>query len=217
MEDHAMLHGMYVLLMSFLALLLPLSCTHAADTKTLDSGFVVLDGTLSTNKPALSAYGIKPAHIIYEGMLWSRDQWSAPLPDAEVVRQRAREALAKGQPVVINIERRPLRGDPSVVADSLQRYLQVLRWFRSEEPGLRIGYYSTVPIRDYWRAIQDRDSPDYKAWQKENNALRPLAREVDVAYPSLYTFYEDRAGWVKYAEAQLREAKRYSKLVYAFL
>ncbi|MDO9084545.1 MAG: hypothetical protein Q7U56_14825, partial [Humidesulfovibrio sp.] len=40
---------------------------------------------------------------------------------------------------------------------------------------------------------------------------------VDIIFPSLYTFYDDPAGWKKYAIATIQEAKRYGKPVYPFL
>jgi hypothetical protein len=42
---------------------------------------------------------------------------------------------------------------------------------------------------------------------------------VDALFPSIYTFYTDRQGWVTYAIAQITEAKRKAKgkPVYAFL
>jgi hypothetical protein len=40
---------------------------------------------------------------------------------------------------------------------------------------------------------------------------------VDAIYPSLYTFYPDQDGWLKYALANISEARRYGKPVYVFL
>src|SRR5205085_1032044 len=48
---------------------------------------------------------------------------------------------------------------------------------------------------------------------------RSLAETVDAVFPSLYTFYrrEDSDGWVTYAKANLEQARRYQKPIYAFL
>jgi Hyaluronidase. len=53
----------------------------------------------------------------------------------------------------------------------------------------------------------------------ENDRIISLAQTVDVFYPSLYTFYTDKAGWVEYATAQISEARRLAngKPVFAFL
>ena len=53
---------------------------------------------------------------------------------------------------------------------------------------------------------------------QENDQLRPLAGAVDILFPSLYTFYTDQGGWVRYAYAQIAEARRNAngKPVYVF-
>jgi hypothetical protein len=97
--------------------------------------------------------------------------------------------------------------------------MSVLRWFNDAVPEVLVGYYGLPPIRDYWRAIKDQNTPEYLSWQAENDRLRPLVDGVNALFPSLYTFYTDRDGWVKYAIASIREARRYpgNKPVYVFL
>jgi hypothetical protein len=99
------------------------------------------------------------------------------------------------------------------------KYRTVLRWFHEAAPRLRLGYYGTIPVPDYWRAIQGTTSADFKAWQQDNDRLGLIAKDVDVLFPSLYTFYADRQGWVAYAIAQISEARRKAKgkPVYAFI
>jgi hypothetical protein len=52
-----------------------------------------------------------------------------------------------------------------------------------------------------------------------NDREAPIARLEDILLPSVYTFYEDREGWVQYAIQQIQEARRYggNKPVYVFL
>jgi hypothetical protein len=75
------------------------------------------------------------------------------------------------------------------------------------------------PLRDYWDSVEQEGSPRYKSWQAKNESLAPIAQLSDVLFPSLYTFYEDRSGWTKYAIAEIREARRFAggKPVYVFL
>jgi hypothetical protein len=49
--------------------------------------------------------------------------------------------------------------------------------------------------------------------------LDKIATQVDALFPSIYTFYTDRQGWVTYAVAQIAEARRkaHGKPVYPFL
>ena len=174
--------------------------------------FLVFDGTLYSNKPDLSAYGIRPITIAYAGQFgpdWYKQ--ADRLPDLEAVQAVAREAREKGHMVVLDIEHWPLKGSPDSVRDSLTKYMTVLEWFRAAAPGLSIGYYGVPPIRDYWRAIKDTSSQERRSWMEENDQLRSLAGAVDVLFPSLYTFYPDQAGWKKYAIAQIEEARRYGR------
>ena len=182
--------------------------------------FVVFDGTLYSNKPNLSVYGIRPITMAYAGKFgpdWYKQ--ADRLPDLQAVQTVAREAQQKGHGAVLDIEHWPLDGSPESVRDSLTKYTTVLEWFQAAAPGLFVGYYGAPPLRDYWRAIKDASSQERRSWMLENDQIRALAGAVDVLFPSLYTFYPDQAGWKKYAIAQIEEARRYGngKPVYVFL
>jgi hypothetical protein len=182
--------------------------------------FSVFDGTLYSNKPDLSVYGIRPITVVYAGNFgpdWYKE--ADRLPDFQAVQAVAREAHQKGYGVVLDIEHWPLNGSPDVVRDNLRKYMTVLDWFRAAAPGLSVGYYGAPPVREYWRAMEDTSSQERRSWTEENDQLRSLAGAVDVLFPSLYTFYPDQAGWKKYAIAQIEEARRYGngKPVYVFL
>lgn len=182
--------------------------------------FQVFDGTLYAEKPDLSSYGIQPITIVYAGKFgadWLKQ--SEHLPDREVVQKVAREAQEKTTPVVIDIEHWPLKGDSSQVQKSVSKYMTVLQWFKEAAPGLAVGYYGAPPLRDYWRAIRPPASKEWQAYSGDNDRLRPLAEAVDALFPSLYTFYPDQGGWVRFAYGQIAEARRYGngKPVFAFL
>lgn len=182
--------------------------------------FMVFDGTLYTGKPDLSLHGIRPVSIAYTshfGTYWYKN--SNNLPDKNAVQQVAREAQAKNSPIVIDIEHWPLDGDPNRVRSSLSKYMTVLQWFKEAAPGSAVGYYGAPPLRDYWKSLKSPTSKEWASFARENDQLRPLAGSVDILFPSLYTFYTDRGGWVRYAYAQIAEARRYSngKPVYVFL
>lgn len=182
--------------------------------------FVVFDAFLYADKPDLSQYGIKPIVILYAGQLGK--EWvkhAAQLPDKSTVQRVARELEAQPSPVVIDIEHWPLNGDPQQVQRSLSQYITVFQWFKEAAPGLAVGYYGTPPLRDYWRAINPPSSKERLSLTKDNDRLKPLAETVDLLFPSLYTFYPDQGGWVRYAYGQIAEARRCAngKPVYVFL
>jgi hypothetical protein len=191
-----------------------------AKAATEKKPFLVFDGTLYADKPDLSLYGIEPITMTYVrqfGNGWHKD--ASRLPDKGTVQTLAREAQAKASPVVIDIEHWPLHGDLNQIRDSLSKYMTVLQWYKEAAPGLSVGYYGTPPVRDYWRAITPPTSKERQSLSDENDRLQPLAGTVDILFPSLYTFYNDQGGWVRYAYGQIAEARRCAngKPVYVFL
>ncbi|MGA6828431.1 hypothetical protein ACO9S2_12545 [Nitrospira sp. NS4] len=181
--------------------------------------FVVFDATLYKDKPALGTYHIRPITVLYESRLFVANQSPAAMPPEVMVRSLANELRASREPVVIDIERWPLKGEGAAVQSAVAKFLSVLSWAKEEAPGVSFGVYGTVPLPDYWRAIRDPAGAEFRSWQQDNDRLEGISQRVDALFPSLYTFYPDRQGWVTYAVAQITEARRkaHGKPVYAFL
>ncbi|MER8595866.1 hypothetical protein NKH33_30735 [Mesorhizobium sp. M1182] len=118
----------------------------------------------------------------------------------------------------IDIEIWPLSGPDQ--ASSIAKYQKTLSAFRKADPGVKVGLYSVLPVRDYWRAIGVQGPAALDEWKQQNTDIASsLIPHVDALFPSLYTFYDDKDGWVAYAQANLSEARRISqgKPVYCFL
>jgi hypothetical protein len=182
--------------------------------------FPVFDATGFTQKPDLTQYGLKPITVVYYAFMWdeSKGPDAGNLPDSDRISALAQLANQSTRVLVIDIEHWPLTGDDDTVAGSIKKFETVIKWFKAPAPSLKVGYYGVVPIRDYWDALQE-GSPRYVSWQKKNDNVASIAKLADVLFPSIYTFYEDRNGWLKYAIAQIQEARRHAdgKPVYAFL
>lgn len=195
-------------------------CIGEAEPVSEQKQFIVFDGLLYANKPDFAKYGIQPLSIIYPGQ-FGNDWFKTPtrLPEKDAVQQVSRQAQAKAGHAAIDIEHWPLHGDGQEVGRSILKFLTVLGWFKEAAPGLNVGFYGAPPIRDYWRVMKGPLSKEWGAWKQENDALRSLADAVDTLYPSLYTFYSDQEAWVRFARAQIEEARRYGKgkPVYVFL
>jgi hypothetical protein len=197
------------------ALLLMLGCVASFTLSLSVSAFTVYDSLVFIKKPDLTQYGLKKNQIFYESDLFPLGQRSQP--NEAAVRAAARRLVDSGypfdEPVQLDIE--CWEWDThytteAVAADSMNKLIQVIRWFKNEAPQYtKVGYYSAGPNRQYWPA-QDpaASSPAFVKWQDSNDLLFPLIAEKGALYPSLYTFYNDRAGWVKYAKANIAEAKR---------
>lgn len=139
------------------------------------------------------------------------------VPDAGQVQQAL--ALPRSNEYLnVDIEAWPLTGPDQ--ASSLAKYQKTLSAFRKADPSVKLGLYSVLPVRDYWRAIGVHGTVGLNDWKQQNtNIASSLLPHVDALFPSLYTFYDDKAGWVAYAQANLVEARRISqgKPVYCFL
>jgi Hyaluronidase len=189
--------------------------TSAADRRP----FVVFDATLYKNKPSFAGYPIRPITLLYEARLFPGKHAPTAMPPEETVRSIGKELSGASQPVIVDIERWPLKGNPKIVKENVGKLLTVLSWIKAEAPNIQLGTYGTIPLPDYWRAIRGPVSKEHQAWQRDNDQLDEMVVQLDALYPSLYTYYPDRQGWVNFAVAQLTEAKRKAngKPVYAFL
>jgi hypothetical protein len=188
-------------------------------TASVSRPFVIFDATLYKDKPPLDAYHIRSITLLYESRLFVANQSPAAMPPEVIVRSLASGLRDSAESVVLDIERWPLKGDGVAVQSTVAKFLSVLSWVKAEAPGVPFGVYGTVPIPDYWRAIRDPTSEEFRSWQQDNDRLEGISDRVDALYPSIYTFYMDRQGWVTYAIAQITEARRKAKgkPVYAFL
>ncbi|MBS0158344.1 MAG: hypothetical protein JSS26_07120 [Nitrospira sp.] len=192
-----------------------------AQTPAGEKTFKVFDATLYANKPDLSVYGLAPITVVYPdsfGRDWYR-QNNQELPRKAAVQAVASSVQAKGNPVVLDVEHWRVWGEKRIIQENLKKYITLLEWMKDVAPILTFGYYGVPPLRNYGAAQSGLITGEYKGWMWGNDQLKPLADAVDALYPSLYTFYEDRAGWRKFATAQIAEARRYTaeKPVYVFL
>ena len=170
------------------------------------SCFKVMDATLYTDKPEMEALGIQPIKLV-EPPRW----WHGVLNSEKSLKAATSKAtgplINETSPVLIDLEL-PLSGNSPEIGANRQRYVDLIHWMRDAGFTAPLSFYDSVPARDYWRALKGPVAPEYRAWQAENDALRPIVPLVSALYPSLYTFYQDPQGWVKYAQANIAEARR---------
>lgn len=157
-----------------------------------------------------------------QGHLWVKNDPYYPNANIAQVQKQAMQST-KDQPRLVSLDVEHWLLDPKNLPASQQsiaKYVQIAKSFREKAPGVRFGFYGQLPLRDYWDPIRHSKglSSDYAAWQKLNTAMQSIAAQVDVIMPSLYTFYkDDTAGWLIYAQENIKEARKYGKPVLVFL
>ncbi len=173
----------------------------------------IFDTLLYTGKPSLIAAGLSPMVIIYENALWPAGADHSQ-PDKAKIQQVAL-TMPTDRPVCVDIESWSLSG--SSLPATIAKYIQVADWIHQANPGVKMGFYSMLPIRNYWDAQNGPGNAGYDAWVQSNAMLEQVGARVDYIFPSVYTFYSDQLGWQKYADANIQQARRYGKPVYSFL
>ena len=192
--------------------------TPRAEATEQPQGFDARNAMRFANLPDLTRYGLKDVTVVYAAGLWPKKA-NRSEPDLSFIRSETIPRLRRKATdlVVIDVEHWDLTGASSdEIERSIRRYVDVLDTFQTHMPGVRHGLYSMVPIRNYWTPVRGK-TEDLARWRSENERLKPIADVSDVIFPSLYTFYDDRDGWLTYANANIAEAKQYGRPVYPFL
>lgn len=180
------------------------------------SSFKVFDLLRYKNRPSSAAMGMHPIKIWYESAFYPGGVHEG-LPNKADVQALARQAPADS---ILDIEHWLPSSNWKLTTDSAAKYAQVMKWYKEAlGAGKKAGYYGVIPGRNYWDALRGPGDDRYHAWQQNNDLGLPIMEHCDYTFPSVYTFYEDRPGWAKYAMANVAEARRVSggKPVYAVL
>lgn len=199
--------------------------------------FQVFDAMLFQPKPDLRRMGMDAIYVAYAREFSATNAATYDHASEAATRTIARRAARHGI-LVIDIEHWPVdirKASQLEVAASLRKLTQVLEWVRDERPNLKVGFYGIMPIADYWTPVQYHAALDrsedpshqaqlaereaaYEQWINANDLVREaLAERVDFTFPSLYAFYDDHQGWLRYARANIEQAKRSGRPTYPFI
>ncbi|AEF98862.1 hypothetical protein [Methylomonas methanica] len=176
--------------------------------------FRVYNVGIYNNTPDLSQYNIGEIKIVYPNEIWLDGTDNRFPPSDVILRESVRRVYNKissdVEYICLDIENWPVVGQPDRVAISKAYYIDIVKRFKQMMPGKKIGLYGVLPIRNYYDAI-NTNKPGYHKWIASVESLSEIANEVDVIFPSLYTFTDNRRDWVKYAESNIQAAKRFNK------
>jgi len=207
----------------FLLFLLNISVFNAnAFVDKVNKKFKIYHSLGHKGKPDLyESYGIQYLKIYGHSHFWNKNENDENIPNTKNIQRLANENIKNNDKFVcFDIEHWPVTNVPlSKVKESIKKYIGVINVYKKIAKEVKVGYYGTLPIRNYWAPVRsgDKKSVEFALWETENLELHKIAAKVDVIMPSLYTFYNRPKDWVKYAKAMLIEAKKYNKPVYAFI
>jgi hypothetical protein len=192
----------------------PVWISRTLDSLAAGAGFPVFDALNHPGKPNLSRQGLE--HMVSVSQIWR------PGAPKGYVDERGVVAILERLPyevsvISLDIEDWPILGvAENLRTQHIENYLLTAKIARRTKPHIKFGFYGIAPLCVYW-PIANQDQQQLAEWRAANRALRPLAEWVDFVLPSLYTFYDDPAGWRQFAIATLEEARQYGKPVYPFL
>jgi hypothetical protein len=181
------------------------------------------------DKPDTEQLGLRRIYVA-DREFWrggnTSEQADTSAPDETSCRALGAKVAAMRCPLVVDIEHWPtdVRGaSHAEVQETIDKFSDIVRWCRAGAKGrLKIGFYGVPPICDYWTVIQ-ADAQKLQQWHDANAVWINFAKKVDFIAPSLYTYYGPgdvanyRGDWVKFAQANVEQAKRYRRPVIGFL
>jgi hypothetical protein len=195
-------YAVLLLLLSFsLAAAHPSESSVAANSRS----FQIYDNMFYREKPDTSREGLIAANILYENKIWPSVEAFGVLPSRNGFQTIVRLHIANPGPLVIDIEKLPLKGSPDVVKHNAEILAKLADWAREAAPGKVIGFYGTNTL--------SRVPPS------SLSEARELAGHVDAFFPPIYTFDDDRSAWEKRAQETVAEAHELGpgKPVYFYL
>lgn len=181
--------------LSLLILLLALSPAAIPSVNDGDKGehaFKIYDNMFYQGKPNTAGQGMVVSNILYEGLIWPHDKNYGKLPKQSDFEALVRSHSANPGPLVLDIERLPLKGSEQVAHEHMEVLATLAVWAHHAAPGKIIGYYGT-------NTLSKIDPANLRF-------ARELAKHVDAFFPPAYTFDDDRATWEERARSSVEEA-----------
>jgi hypothetical protein len=174
-----------------LARLLPAAFLVSIALAQAGRPFVLYDNMFYRGKPDTAPEGLVLSNILYQREIWPHADYDV-LPSRDAFEATVRLHLTNPGPLVLDIEKLPLKGPPEAARHNMEILVTLAGWAHEAAPGNVIGFYGTNTLS----RIPSSSLP----------YARELARHVDAFFPSMYTFDDDWSAWEKRAETSIAEA-----------
>jgi hypothetical protein len=162
-----------------------------SETAAVKRSFLIYDNMSYIGKPDTKKYRLIPSNIIDEGRIWPPGHNYGVLPNRGSFDAIVAANMANPGPIVLDIEKLPLKGSPDTIRQHLQVLATLADWTRADAPGKTVGYYGYNTLTGV--------PPANRSYAQE------LARHIDAFFPSMYTFNDDHGAWAARAETEAAE------------
>ena len=138
--------------------------------------FTVFNATGFAQKPDLTQYGLARIMVIYPDFMWEGNKIldATSLPDHTRITTFAQLANQTSDTVVIDIEHWPRSGRSCPGCQSVKKYDTVLQWFETFCSSSKCRLIRCASNTGLLAAIQEKGSPGYAAWQRQNDGLASI-------------------------------------------
>jgi len=184
-----------------------------------DATFRIFDGTIYTDKPDFNQFDIEDIKILYGNDFWDKGDNRDIVPAKKKI-VRLAQIYSDQRYVVLDIEQWPTQGHkyrPWILDNNVAKYTYVYEIFKSAAPNVKTGLF-VIPVSNYEKSLSEKGSPLFEEWTRENERFSGLAKLVDVAFVSSYTYEENWCNWKTSVEAKLQQLNHiYKGEIYLFL
>jgi hypothetical protein len=112
---------------------------------TQPRSFPVYDNMFYIGKPDTKQYGLIPSNIIDEGHIWPHGQNYGVLPSRSSFDAIVAAHMAYPGPIVLDIEKLPLKGSPGTIRQHLQVLETLADWTHADAQARPSGITATTP------------------------------------------------------------------------
>lgn len=193
----------HIISISFLVLIFSLPINAKEFVWMIETGY--------TNTPDFVEMGFSPIEVVYEQDFYSSHRKikdRAEINEKYLAKVEDRLSNLTKKYVVLDIEQWLVgweKKDQQSRQVIVNRYVETISRIKKQVKAKEVGYFRVVPA---WINPKKNAKSIQRALDLENRLRKPIADEVDIIYPSLYTYHSDPEKWKKWAFRTLNEAKK---------
>ena len=177
-----------------------------------DKQFIIYDAIAYAGKPDLSAEGISPVFLIYEGYLTKPDSDRSSVLDSVKVNIFAKAAADYFPHVMVSTDIERCFWDNKVGPDEMKTIFgQLFQTFRSYHHGVYIGNYAIAPmalcVHRFYRQELFPEPELISRWKASNQKIWAVVEYADMVQPTVYIAEPNIKSWIDDLRTTVSEIK----------